>query len=67
MAEKLVGGWILGALFLLAGTWIVSNLRLDIGVSELSFVLALVIAFILYLVGGLLWISVAVATRHKEH
>jgi hypothetical protein len=60
---KLVGAWVLGALFLLAGSWIVQNLKFEIGVSELSYGLAIVVAFILFLLAGLSWISVGVATR----
>lgn len=63
MSMKLVGAWVLGALFLLAGIWIVQNLKFEIGVSELSYGLAIVVAFILFLLAGLAWISVVVATR----
>ena len=66
MSGKLIASWILGGVFFLAASWIISNLRLDVGVSEISFALAMIIALIFYLVGGLLWISVAVATRHKS-
>lgn len=62
---KLVGAWIVGGFFLLAGTWIVNNLRLETGVSEISYVLALVIALIFFLIAGLCWINVSVAAKHK--
>jgi len=62
---KLVGTWIVGGFFLLAGTWIMNNLRLETGVSDISYALALVIAFIFFLVAGLCWINVAVAAKHK--
>jgi len=62
---KLVGAWVVGGFFLLAGTWIVNNLRLETGVSEISYVLALVIALIFFLIAGLCWINVAVAAKHK--
>jgi hypothetical protein len=55
--------WILGGLFLLGGTWIIQNLQLNVGVSEFQYGLALVIALILFLLAGLCWISVSVATR----
>ena len=61
---KLVGTWIAGGLFFLIGTWIVNNLRLETGVTELSYALALVIALIFFLVGGLAWINVAVGAKH---
>ncbi len=63
MSMKLVGAWVLGALLLLGGTWIIQNLRLETGVTDVSYALAAFIAFILFLLGGLAWISVAVATR----
>jgi hypothetical protein len=64
MSAKLVASWVLGGVLILFGTWIVQNLQLTIGVSGVSYVLAMIIALILFLVAGLLWISVAVATRH---
>ena len=63
MTVKLVGVWVLGALFLLGGTWIIQNLKMEVGVTEVSYVLAAFIAFVLFLLAGLAWISVAVATR----
>jgi hypothetical protein len=65
MGAKLVLTWIVGGLFLLAGAWITQNLRLDVGVSDLQYVMALAVALILFLMAGLAWISVAVATRHE--
>ena len=66
MTLKLIAAWIIGGLFLLAGVWIVSNLEITVGVSETSYILALLAALGLILAAGLLWISVAVATRHHE-
>jgi hypothetical protein len=65
MSSKLVGVWIIGAILLLASTWIIQKLDLTLGVSPLSYAIALVIAFLLILLCGLCWISVAVATKHK--
>lgn len=65
MSVKLVGVWIVGAAFMLLGVWIIRNLELNVGVSGVSYVLALLIAFVMFLLTGLAWISVAVATRHK--
>ncbi|MBI2676278.1 MAG: hypothetical protein HYX24_07500 [Candidatus Aenigmarchaeota archaeon] len=62
---RLIAAWIAGAALLVAGSWIVNNLKLDVGVSVPNYVMALLIAFILFLIAGLLWISVAVATRLK--
>jgi hypothetical protein len=63
MSARLVGAWVLGAVLMLFGTWIIQNLKFEIGVSDVSYALALVMAFIFFLLGGLAWISVAVATR----
>ncbi|RLJ08927.1 MAG: hypothetical protein DRP13_00330 [Candidatus Aenigmatarchaeota archaeon] len=65
MTGKLVFTWIMGSFFLLAGVWIVRNLEMNIGVNEFQYLFALIIAFVLILVAGLCWISVAVATRHE--
>ncbi len=62
---RLVGTWIAGGFFLTAGSWIVNNLRLETGVSEFSYALALIIAFIFFLIAGLCWINVGVAAKHK--
>ena len=65
MSLKLVSAWIAGGILLLLGVWIIQNLKLGIGVSEFSYTFALLIALILFLIAGLCWISVAVATRHE--
>jgi len=65
MSVKLVGVWILGGVFMLLGTWIIQNLELNVGVSGFSYMLALLIALVMFLLTGLAWISVSVATRHK--
>ena len=57
--------WIIGGLFLLGGVWIVQNLELNAGVGEFQYALALLIALVLFLISGLCWISVAVATRQE--
>lgn len=59
---KVAGLWVLGAICLLFGSIIAGGLGAgnfnDAGAS-----LALLIAFVLFLLGGLLWISVSVATK----
>ncbi len=65
MSLKLVSAWIVGGILLLLGVWIIQNLKLGIGVSEFSYIFALLIALILFLIAGLCWISVAVATKHE--
>jgi membrane protein DedA with SNARE-associated domain len=62
---RLIGAWIAGGLFMLMGTWIVNNLRLETGVSEVSYVLALIVALVFFLIAGLCWINVSVAAKHK--
>lgn len=65
MSMKLVSFWILGGLFLLGGIWIIDKLELNVGVSDFSYYLALLLALAFILIAGLCWISVAVATRKK--
>jgi hypothetical protein len=65
MSSKLVFSWILGGVFLLLGVWIINNLKLEIGVSELSYAIAMVVALIFILMTGLLWINVSVAVKHR--
>ena len=65
MSIKLVGFWIFGAVLLFIGTWVIKNVQPGtIGVSDFSAYFAYAIAFILYLLAGLAWISVSVATKH---
>ncbi len=61
---KLILFWVLGGAFALFGAWILNNLELTVGVSETGYVFALVIAFASFLITGLFWISVAVASKH---
>jgi len=60
---KIMVFWILGALLILFGSMISGRLEKGLGVSDSGFFLALMISFILFLLGGLLWISVAIATK----
>lgn len=61
------GLWILGALFFFLGALISGNLEFVEGTTEGSFLLAILLAFALYLVAGMLWISAAVNARQEEH
>ena len=63
MEAKLVLVWVIGSIFMLAGTWIVSNLELTTGVTTISYFIALLASLVLYLLAGICWISVAVATK----
>ncbi|MBI4163768.1 MAG: hypothetical protein HY512_02815 [Candidatus Aenigmarchaeota archaeon] len=60
-SAKLVAVWVLGALFLLGGMWIMNNLEQTLGVSEFSYMFAILIALVAFLLTGLCWISVAAA------
>lgn len=65
MSLKLVSVWILGAVFMTLGSWIILNLELVVGVTEPAYLIALAVGFLMYLLAGLCWISVSVATRRK--
>ena len=58
--------WIFGSIFILLGSMISGRLDLSLGVNEMGFILALVISIMLFLIGGLLWISVAIAARGSK-
>ena len=63
--EQLILTWMIGGFFLLLAVWIVGNLELNVGVSWLSYAFAMLIAFVLLLVGGLCWITVSVGVRQR--
>ncbi len=60
---KIVLFWVLGAICILIGSMISGHLEKDMGTTELSYVITLLISFILFLFGGLLWISVSIAVK----
>jgi hypothetical protein len=66
MSSKLVVTWIMGGFFMLIGSWIVNNLEMNIGVSQVSYTLALIIALIFFLIAGLMWINVASGLKHHH-
>lgn len=59
--------WIFGSIAIFLGSMIAGKLDLISGVSEIGFVLAVVISIMLLMIGGLLWISVAIAVKHSKH
>jgi hypothetical protein len=61
--HKLVLVWIVGALLMLGGSWIMGNLEPALGVTAPSYYLAVVAAFVLFLLAGLCWIAVANSTK----
>lgn len=63
---KMVVFWVLGSALILFGSMIAGHLEKTLGVSDTSYLLALLVAFVLFLVGGLLWISVAVKKTAED-
>lgn len=63
MEFKLVLAWIFGGLLLSAGMWVLANLELTVGVTQVSYWIALLASLVFILLGGLCWISVAVGTK----
>jgi hypothetical protein len=64
-SSRLILLWILGGVFLLIGIWVINNLEFGPGVGEYSYAIALVVALIFILMGGLLWINTSVGVKHK--
>lgn len=58
--------WIIGSVCVLAGSMIAGSLQRGLGVSDSSFYIGLLTALILFLLGGMFWIAVAVAVRSKS-
>jgi len=64
MEIKLVIFWILGSLLTLGGAWIIGNLEMPVGVTQVSYAIAVIASMVMFLLAGLCWISVAVAAKH---
>ncbi|MFH1236855.1 MAG: hypothetical protein V1648_00410 [Candidatus Aenigmatarchaeota archaeon] len=62
MTTKLIASWIFGGVLLSTGVWIMGHVEANVGVSDIAYIMAIIGAFILILLGGLVWISVATAT-----
>jgi len=60
---KIVAFWILGTFCILFGSMISGRLEKGLGVDDFGFYLALLVSFVLFLLGGLLWIAVAIAAK----
>ena len=60
---KIVLLWVLGAFSLFIASWISGNLKPGLGVEVSGLLLASIIAFIFFLIAGLLWMSAAIASR----
>lgn len=62
MTLKLIVSWISGGILISAAAWILGHASETIGVSDIGYIMAVFLAFILILIGGLAWINVASAT-----
>ena len=51
--------WIIGALLLLTGSWIMGNLELIVGVNFGTYAAMILVSFILFLLSGVCWIYVS--------
>ncbi len=65
MSTKLIAVWVIGALLLFGGVWIVDNLEMTLGVPVASYAMGMVVSIILFLLAGLCWISVSVGARRR--
>ncbi len=63
---KIVAMWVFGAFCLLFASMIPGTAQPGLGVSDAGLAIALPFAFILFLLGGILWGSVAFAVK-KGH
>lgn len=63
---KTVSMWIFGAISIFLGSMIAGKLYFGPDVTEIGFILAAVVSIMLILIGGLLWISVALAVRFSK-
>ena len=62
MTLKLVAFWVFGGILISAAAWILGHASETVGVSEIGYVMAVFMAFVMILIGGLAWINVAAAT-----
>lgn len=63
---KIAAFWIVGALAIFIGSMIAGRLEVTLGTSDLGLLVAALVAFVLFLLGGLLWISVALAVKETN-
>ena len=62
MTFKLIVSWVFGGILITVAAWILGHIEQTVGVSPFSYGLAFFVAFVLIMIGGLAWISVATAT-----
>jgi len=63
---KIATFWIIGAVAMFFASMIAGKLDYTVGTSDLGFVVAFLISLVLFLLGGLLWISVAIAVKETN-
>jgi len=63
---KIAGFWIIGAVAIFLGSMISGKLEYTLGTSDFGIVIAFLISLLLFLLGGLLWISVAIAVKETS-
>ena len=63
---KIAAFWIIGALAIFLASMIAGKLQVTLGTSDLGLLVAALVAFVLFLLGGLLWISVAIAVKETS-
>ncbi|MCK5476490.1 MAG: hypothetical protein KAI55_01065 [Candidatus Aenigmarchaeota archaeon] len=63
---KLTILWVIGSLFIFIGSWFAGHLRENIGLSIYSYMVIVVISFLFILLGGFMWIAIAVIVCHEE-
>jgi hypothetical protein len=65
--SRSIGFWIIGSICVFFGALIAGSVRPDVlGATTESIILAYIIAFILILIGGMFWITVAVIREEEE-
>lgn len=60
------GLWLIGTVFMFFGGLFAGNLRWLEGTTHFSFGLSVLLTFVFFFVGGMLWISAAVNARQEE-
>ena len=60
------GLWILGAVFVFLATMIAGNIEWVEGTTMWSYVFSVIIAFALFLIGGVCWLSSAMNSIKEE-
>lgn len=63
---KVATFWFLGAACALIASMIGGHAEIEVGTTPMGFAFSLMVAFILFLIAGILWISVAIAIKELE-